>query len=154
MLVTDLETQENRPKNGHSFTPTSVIADVSWGNSREWPHLHWHTHPSHSPRVRPPPLTPDGSLNTQTHTAERFFFFFPCLCPPQPAASSDRKPQFPLLLLWASHSLFLSLFIPLFFAFVFLSRSPLSLSVCFSLPLLISFFSHPLLYPFLVLMVH
>lgn len=56
--------------------------------------------------------------------------FFSCLCPPKPAASSDRKPQFPLLLLlWASHSLFL--FIPLFFAFVFHLLSQL-LSKCFS----------------------
>lgn len=74
------------------------------------------------PPTSPHPQPPDGSLNTQTtHTAERFFFF--CLCPPQPAAaSSDRKPQFPLLLLWASRSLFLFI-LPLFFIHVHCSAS-------------------------------
>lgn len=73
---------------------------------------------------QPPPVTPSTphpwwiTQHTNTHTAERFFFFPLCLCPPQPAASSDRKPQFPLLLLWALHSLFL--FIPSLSAFVFL----------------------------------
>lgn len=93
-----------------------------------------------------PPRTPSTPLaltahSTHKHTQLRvFLFFFFCLCPPQPAASSDRKPQFPLLLLlllWASHSFFLSLFIPPFFAFVSLLRSPLS--VCF---FFFSFLSH------------
>lgn len=92
------------------------------------------------PPHRPSALPPLMDHSTHKLTQLRNSFFFSCICPPQPTASSDRKPQFPLLLLlllWASHSLFLFLFIPLFSAFVFPLHALLPLSVCFSLPLLI-----------------
>lgn len=87
-------------KKGSSFGPTSVTADVSWGNTRVWP---------------PPPLTKTLTttpVHTHAHNWETFF-----LSPSLPAASLDRKPQFPLLHLWAPLSLH-----PI--AFVFLLYSP------------------------------
>lgn len=71
-----------------------------------------HVHP---PLPPPPQALMDHSAHKHTlHTAEGLF----SLSPPQPAASSDRKPQFPLLLLllWASSLLFL--IIPLFSALI------------------------------------
>lgn len=147
-------TQDNRPKKGHFFTPTPVIADVSWGNSHKWPHLRWHIHPRATVPVYTPPHPHPWWItqHTNTHTAERFFFS--CLCPPQPAASSDRKPQFPLLLLlWASHSLFLFLSLSLLLFFLCRCFSASSFSLFFS-STFISFFSHQLLSPPLVSMLH
>lgn len=101
------------PKDGVDFTAGLLLTflvvkatKATWGNGATSTYTHPHSQATHGP---PPPSTlhpspPDGSLNTQTtHTAENVLFFFLRLCPPQPA-SSDRKPQFPLLL-WASHSL-------------------------------------------------
>lgn len=96
-----------------------------------------HTHPDHSPDLRPPPLTPDGSRNAQTHTAERFFF-------PLPLSSSASRllrqetsvstPPPPLGLLFPlSLPLYPSI---LCFCFSLTFTALLTLPVCFSLPLL------------------
>lgn len=96
--------------------------------------------PSHPTNAHPHHSSPNGALNTQTHAQLRDFCFFSCFCRPQPVASSDRKPQFPLLLLWASHFFSLFFFIPLFFAFVSLSTSTgvFRLCVCLALHHLLS----------------
>lgn len=87
--------------------------------------------------------------STHKHTQLRDFFL--------PLSSSDRKPQFPLLLLlWASHSLLLFLSIPLSSAFVFLLHS--LLCFLFQFVFLIHFSSHSSLTfscnPHLAVMVH
>lgn len=83
----------------------------------------------------PPSFKPLMDHSTHKHTHRRGFFF-PCFCPLQPATSSNRKPQFPLLLLllWAPYSPFLLIFISSLFAFFALLTFTASLSLYVNIP--------------------